>query len=335
MSLVSVIIPAYNAATLIAESINSILAQSWRRLEVLVIDDGSTDETATVVQRFFDPRVRLIRQSNQGQCAALNHGIAEAQGDFIKFVDADDWINPGHLAAQMASIHGTENCISCCSWGYFQKEPHLVVARDEHTGQNYKDPLEWLVDSLSKDEGMMGGPRWLIPRALLEKSGPWDERLSLNNDFDFSVRLLLASAGVRFAPQALYAYRKGVPGALSGSSSRSAMMSAFLTTESGCRNLLERENSPRIRQIAANRWQDWLFKFYPTHRDLALQAEAHVKRLGGSTLSLQGGTLLRLLLPLLGWKGVRQLQSVAFLCGWRAVVLRRKETARLLNLQRK
>jgi glycosyltransferase involved in cell wall biosynthesis len=263
----------------------------------------------------------------------LNRGVAESEGDFIKFLDADDWINPDHLAAQVAALRDFPDRVASCRWGYFLDDPKRVVVREEHANADYDDPLEWLVDSLTKDEGMMGGWKWLIPRPVWDRSGGWDERLSLNNDFDFSVRLLLASKGVRFAPQAVYAYRKGVAGALSGSASPAAMQSACWTTESGCRHLLEREDSPRIRQICANRWQEWLFRFYPDYPALASQAEGQVELLGGSTLRLQGGALMRVLLPVVGWKRARQMQSLVYRTGWQAV-LRRKERKRIEDIER-
>ena len=338
MPLVSVIIPAYNAELWIAESIGSVLAQTWRELEVIVVDDGSQDATPEMVAGIDDPRVRLIRQENRGQCAALNRGVAEAQGDFIKFLDADDWLNPEHLAAQLAVLDGWNDCVSACRWGYFVHDPRRCVVRDEQSNRDYEDPLEWLVDSLTKDEGMMGGWKWLIPRFVLERSGGWDERLSLNNDFDFSIRLLLASSGVRFASGAVCAYRKGVGGALSGSVSPKAMKSALLTTESGCRALLAREDSERIRQICANRWQEWLFKFYPEHRGLAEAAEFKMHELGGSPIKIGGGLIMRVLLPLIGWKSVRHLQTMGYRFGWRIVLdwkTRRRITKISMSLENK
>ncbi len=329
--LISVIIPAYNAETWLEVCLASVLSQTIADFEVIVVDDGSTDATAELAASAGDCRIRVIRQENRGQCAALNRGVAESRGEFIKFLDADDWINPEHLAAQVAALRDCPEWVASCGWGYFRIDPRLVVVRKEHANTDYDDPLEWLVDSLTKDEGMMGGWKWLIPRAVWERAGGWDERLSLNNDFDFSIRLLLASSGVHFVPEAVYAYRKGVQGALSGSASPAAMQSAYWTTESGCRHLLQREESPRIRRICANRWQDWLFKFYPEHRALAKRAEAQVKLLGGSSLRLKGGTLMRALLPLLGWKRVRLLQSLVYRTSWKAV-LRRKAGKRLKKI---
>ncbi|MEO0016943.1 MAG: hypothetical protein RLZZ522_226 [Verrucomicrobiota bacterium] len=320
MPLISVIIPAYNAERWIAEAIASALAQNWRELEVVVVDDGSSDGTAGVVAGIDDPRLVVIRQTNRGQSAALNLGVAESHGEFIKFLDADDWLNPGHLAAMMAVLDNGGDAVAACRWGYFVDDPQRVAVREEYVNHDYAKPLEWLVDSLTQDEGMMGGWKWLIPRAVWDRCGGWDERLGLNNDFDFSIRVLLAAAAVRFAPEAVYAYRKGIVGALSGTLSPAAMRSAYQTTEAGCRSLLAREDSTRIRQICANRWQEWLFRFYPDHPELAAEAERQVAALGGSPVQMPGGRLQRLLLPVVGWRRVRRMQSLMYRCGWERVL---------------
>jgi glycosyltransferase involved in cell wall biosynthesis len=321
--LVSVIIPVFNASKFVRDAVLSALEQSYSPLEVIVVDDGSTDDSAAVVSAIVDARLRYVHQPNQGQSVAINHGVSLAQGEFIKLLDADDWINPEHIACQVAALDGRADCVASCRWGYFLEDFRCPFVRDEVTGRNYQGPLEWIVDSLTRAEGMMGGPIWLIPRSVWDAAGGYDCRLSLNNDFHFSIAMLLISKGVCFAEGAVYSYRKGVPGALSASYSRKAMESALLTTQLGTALLLERENSDRIRRIAADRFQSWLLQFYPQFPDLVALAEQHIRELGGSSLSLQGGRILQVLIPWIGWKAVRRLQMLACRFGWRRVQARK------------
>jgi glycosyltransferase involved in cell wall biosynthesis len=102
--LVSVIIPAYNDAATVERTISSALNQTYSDLEVLVVDDGSSDETALIVQRMaaLDPRVKLLQKANGGLVSARNHGIAHAQGEFIAPLDADDLWHPEKIEKQMA-----------------------------------------------------------------------------------------------------------------------------------------------------------------------------------------------------------------------------------------
>ena len=100
--MISVIIPLYNKATSIATALDCVLAQTYKDFEVVVVDDGSTDKGATIVEQYIDPRIRLIRQDNAGVSAARNKGIAEAQGEYVAFLDADDEWMPEFLAEIVA-----------------------------------------------------------------------------------------------------------------------------------------------------------------------------------------------------------------------------------------
>ncbi|MFN9223338.1 MAG: glycosyltransferase family 2 protein [Planctomyces sp.] len=316
--LVSVIMPAFNCQPFIAQALSSVCCDPGD-LEVVVVDDGSTDETATVVMGFGDPRVRLIRQSNQGHSAATNAGVRAARGKYIKLVDADDVLGPGHLQAQLQVLQGAAEQVASCRWGYFIQDPATVQPETEHVQRDFADPLDWLICSLTEDQGMMGGWMWLTPRSVWDRAGGYNPKLGLNNDFDFSIRLLLASRGVRFAPQAVYCYRKGISAALSQSRGRKAMTSALLTTLLGCQSLLDREDSARIRRICADRLQMWLYEFFPEFPDLAAQAEQRIAELGGSYRPIQGGLLLKCLVPVLGWKLARRLQVAVRRIGWRRI----------------
>lgn len=324
--------PAYNSGPWIAQAVASVLSQADCRLELIIVDDGSTDETVQIVQSISDERLLLLRCTHTGQSVASNFGAAHAKGQFLKFVDADDVLLPGHLSAQLAAARGAERCLVSCCWGYFREDPSTVAARREFVQRDYEDPLEWIVTSLTQDEGMMGAWMWLIPASVWQRSGGFNESLTLNKDFDLSIRLLLASDGVRYAEGAVYGYRKGLSTAVTQVRSRASMESALRTTELGISALLAREDTVRIRRIAANRLQMWLYRFFPDFPDLAAQAEIRIEQLGGSDLRLQGGAVLRLLEPLIGWKNVRRLQSVAVRYGWGAVQ-RWKQGRRLRGLQ--
>lgn len=316
---VSVIIPAYNARQYLSATLSSLSQQSMSDFEVIVVDDGSTDGTSMVAQQFPDDRIRVFVRENCGQSAASNFGCSVAQGSYIKFLDADDLLNPQHLENQLHSLAMHPHHVSCCAWGYFREKATAFSIRSEVANADYDEPLRWIVDSLTSDEGMMGAWRWLIPRSVWDASGGWNEQLSLNNDFDLSIRILLASKGVRFASEAVYYYRKGVFGTLSGSASRRSLESAYLTTLLGTRSLLQCEDSLRIRRLCADRFQQWLYRFFPEHADLVRDAEEQIRQLGGSQLKMHGGLVLQQLLPLLGWRNVRRLQVMAERLGWQRV----------------
>lgn len=110
--LVSVIIPTYNCAAFVEESIRSVLDQSYRRLECIVIDDGSTDDTPAVLAAIDDPRLVVIRTENRGISAARNTALDHARGDYIAFQDADDRWCPGKLERQVAIMEAESDVVA-------------------------------------------------------------------------------------------------------------------------------------------------------------------------------------------------------------------------------
>lgn len=105
---VSVIIPVYNREAYIRESVDSVLAQTFTEFEVIVVDDGSTDAAAEIIQSYTDPRIRLIRQSHQGVSAARNTGLDAARGEYITFLDSDDLYYPDFLQSMLQIIQSTK-----------------------------------------------------------------------------------------------------------------------------------------------------------------------------------------------------------------------------------
>lgn len=99
--LVSIIIPVYNTEAYVVEAVNSALGQTYQNIEVIVVDDGSTDRSLSLVEQINDSRLRVFTQINQGACVARNRGIAEAKGEFVKFLDSDDILYPDAIAVQL------------------------------------------------------------------------------------------------------------------------------------------------------------------------------------------------------------------------------------------
>ncbi len=131
LPLVSVIVPAYNAERFLAKTLDSILAQTYPHFEVLVVDDGSTDQTVAIAQAYcdLDPRIRLLQQPNGGVAAARNYGIRESQGEFIAPIDADDLWYPENLEKQIACfLRSDPNVGVVYAWSSYIDENGLPLA---------------------------------------------------------------------------------------------------------------------------------------------------------------------------------------------------------------
>ncbi len=308
--LVSVIVPCFNAAPWLGEAIESVLAQTHPAIETIVVDDGSTDESVAVARRYAPRGVQVVTQPNRGASAARNHGLRLARGAFIQFFDADDVLGPEKIALQLRLLADSpEGCIAAGPWARFHDDRKLAVTTPE---ENWRDaaPVDWLTLNFA-GRGMMPPAAWLAPRTLVVQAGPWDERLSLNDDGEYFCRVLLASRGVRFCPDALSYYRSNVSGSLSRRRSEAAWRSALLSQELCATHLLTHQDSSVTRRACADLFQRLAFAAYSDAPAIARAAEEHALRHGGSTLRPEGGRLFRLLSAILGWKRALRLQAAA------------------------
>jgi len=107
--LVSILIPAYNAEPWMADTIQSALGQTWSNKEIIVVDDGSTDQTLSVARHFASKTVSVVTQENLGASAARNRAIELSQGDYIQWLDADDLLSPDKIAKQMTEAEQARN----------------------------------------------------------------------------------------------------------------------------------------------------------------------------------------------------------------------------------
>lgn len=127
LPLVSVVIPCYNRAAVLERSVRSVLTQSYAALELILIDDGSTDRTRQVVEKIKDARLRYVYQQNAGACAARNHGAALANGKYIAFHDSDDVWHPDKLEKQMRIMQAKHPDIVVCKMRRFDADGSSVL----------------------------------------------------------------------------------------------------------------------------------------------------------------------------------------------------------------
>ncbi|MGF1496384.1 MAG: glycosyltransferase family 2 protein [Elainellaceae cyanobacterium] len=184
MPKVSVVIPAYNAMPYLPQTVDSVLQQSFTDFEVLIVDDGSSDNTANWVAQITDPRVRLICQSNQGAGAARNTGVKNAQGDYIAFLDADDFWEPTKLAKQVQRL---------------DQQPKVGLV---HTWITLANPDGSLSDRTMQTNGeghiwnqvvvynpLKCGSTAMVRRQCFEELGYFDQSLKYSEDWDMWIRI--------------------------------------------------------------------------------------------------------------------------------------------------
>lgn len=309
--LVSILIPCHNAAPFLEATLASATSQTWPRCEIILVDDGSTDDSLILARAWESRGVQVLAQPNRGAAAARNRAFAASRGDYIQFLDADDLLAPDKIARQLE--HATANPPNTAftgRWGRFHQSPDQSVFRDDNPLFADLGPVEFF-KLFGSHDCMMHPAAWLLPRALANAAGPWDERLSLNDDGEYFARVVAASARLKYCPEAVSFYRSGLPGSLSSQRRRRHLESAFLALRLTTERMLALEDSPEMRRAAADLCQRFAYDYYPAGPDLVAAALARVRELGGSRLAPQGGRSFHLMRRLLGWRAARRLQ-VAF-----------------------
>jgi len=200
MPTVSVVIPAYNHASYLAQTISSALAQTWRDSEIIVVDDGSTDETPQIAKQ-FGGEIRYLRQANRGIAAARNAGIKQAQGEFISFLDDDDVWEPEYLVSVLSVFQQDADTMAVhTGWQAIDEEGNCLPARSINVV-----PPESMYRALLAG-GFFTGACVTVRKKCLDQVGLLDEALQGCDDLDLWLRISRVHR-FRGIPRALVLYR--------------------------------------------------------------------------------------------------------------------------------
>jgi glycosyltransferase involved in cell wall biosynthesis len=195
--LVSIVIPCYNQAAYLRQAIDSVLAQDYAPLELLLVDDGSTDGSLELMRQYRD-RCSVIAQPNAGQASAVNRGWARARGELLAYLAADDYLLPGAVRRAVECLQREPDAVLCyCDYLLVDPESRLI-RRVSVPEFSRRDLVTRLVCA--------PGPGAFLRRSAYERTGPWNERLRQIPDFEFWLRLAAEGRFCR-VPEALAAYR--------------------------------------------------------------------------------------------------------------------------------
>lgn len=309
-SLVSIVVSCYNGEKYIADTLNSLLAQTYSNIEIVVVNDGSTDESEKVIKSFSDPRIKYFRQANKGQCSALNYGFSKSIGEYIKFYDADDILHPAVIQGQVESLVGMgDDCLSFIEWRRFYNNelPTTIDESNPHTIHKDCFPIEYI--TWKQKTPMVQCGLWLIPRVLLSKTGLWDERLSLINDTEFFTRIMLHVRYMKFSNSGYTFYRTNLAEtSLSKDFSKKGIKSALLSIDLTAKWMLDIENSERIKRIIANSYIMILEWAFPSQMAFVKIIERRLKQFPKEYIEhTKSGKIYNLIMKLFGWKTANRL----------------------------
>jgi glycosyltransferase involved in cell wall biosynthesis len=275
---VSIVMSVYNGAAHLPAALDSILAQTWTDFELIIVDDGSTDQSSEILKKYSqrDPRIRVISQANTGLTLALIRGCQESRGEFMARHDADDWSEPTRLAAQVEILDQQPQIgFVSCATQYVgpQGEPLEIVTRCD-------DPAVATRKLLDERQGPPAHGSVMFRRALYESVGGYRPEFYFGQDSDLWMRMA-ERAPIAYVPTCLYSARRD-PNSVSGRMSE--LQHTFGELGQQCRAARRAGESETKHLFAAEK----LCKTIPQARHGSSTGRSTMAYLIGTTLKQQG-----------------------------------------------
>ncbi|MFV0572541.1 MAG: glycosyltransferase family 2 protein [Xanthomarina gelatinilytica] len=209
--LVSIIIPTYNSETYVQEAVSSAINQIYRPIEIIVVDDGSTDGTSGLFPHFEEQGVKCFRIENGGASYARNKGLEQAKGEYIQFLDADDVLVPSKIEKQLMFMQKQHADLSYTPWVDFIERPEESQNKQfrfEYLDHSKTRTGKELMLSYGMDNWFIITVAWLVKKELIEKAGYWNPAKCPNDDGEYFSRVLFWAQNVVCYNKVLAFYRK-------------------------------------------------------------------------------------------------------------------------------
>ncbi len=282
--LVSILIPAYNAQAWIQSTLESALNQDYPNIEVILVNDGSTDQTLAIAKNFEAKSVKIVDQQNAGGPAARNVAFAHAQGDYIQWLDHDDLLEQRKISEQLKSIDyspGSRLLLSAAFGKFYYCTERAVLSPTSL----WRDltPREYFFAKFNGDRWLQTSA-WLISRKLSEMAGSWWEIRSPDDDGEYLCRVVACSERLKFVASAKSYWRVGNYQSFGYRRRRSTdALEALLKSTIRCiEHFSMMEDSEESREACVSFLRHRLIHFYPDHPDLLEQMYKLANDLGGS-----------------------------------------------------
>lgn len=310
--LVSVIIPVYNAELTIINTLDSVLNQTWENLEIICVNDGSSDKSLEILDAFqkkYQEKIFVFDIENSGACKARNVGISKAKGDYIQFLDADDFLSLNKIESQLKLLKGKNaNTISICEWVNFYPEKGIFKQIPYGAFQDFNSGLDLLLRLWNYQE-MLANSCYLTHISLIRKAGNWNESIQLNQDGEFFCRVLLEAQSILFEPTGKAYYRKPNNNSVSRQNSEKAIESLLESLKSYEKHTLQVEDSRRVRLSLKKVYQKFIYDVYPNYPHLIKEAEKLQSNLGIFEEASIGGPKFKFISKILGFKNALRIKK--------------------------
>jgi len=317
--LVSVLIPAFNAENYIADCIDSVIQQSWKNIEIIIIDDGSTENTCKVINRFLrDNRVKAFSQRRSGLSSTRNSLISHATGKFIQLLDADDMLGRDKIKSQVEILQNNCNSIAVSETIHFNDGTNHLLdgVREGFDIAITQNPFEFLIRLWGGNDGifhMVHPASWLIPKKIIDDIGLWNLKLRKDIDGEFLARVVLNSRRIHALPHVSMYYRKypnnRKKANITSDNSYEAYQSVYLSIKLKMEHLRKYTNDKRISRCVGIMLMNLAISSYPSHKDISQLCIRDIVDLGVSIrCPIMGGTPIEVIKKTFGWKLAKRLQ---------------------------
>lgn len=298
--IVSIIIPFWNSRAWLKRSIQSALQQSWKHTEIILINDGSTDDSLTIAKSFENSNIRIYTQANQGASAARNMGLSKAKGSFIQFLDADDELSPNKISKQLEKLDFNANIEAVCTCRYGITKGNSVMFYPDSLWRDL-NPSEWLQTSYFNSSAMPTST-WLCPTKVLRQAGDWDPSLTLNDDGEYFARVVTKTKEVKFSMDATCYYHADNEYSLGSRSDIDSLTRMLVSIDKCANTLLEFDCSKRSRIALSKLYSRYALKSYINCSYLSYIAEKKAVELSGTPVTFETRIIHSLAEKILGWR---------------------------------
>lgn len=307
---VSILIPAYNSEEFIGETLQSCVDQTYPNVEIIVVDDGSTDRTLSIVKEWKQnySRIKVYAQQNSGACVARNLAFEKSSGQYIMYLDADDIMSDDFVATQVATIESEADVdIAISGWSDFHDNVNDARKEIIPVYHDYEHGLDLLLD-LWTTGSMLATSNYLVKRKLIENSDGWNVELLKNQDGEFFCRILLAADKIRYNPKGMFFYRRGDYDSVSKDNSKKKVESLLRSFVLYKESALQKEDSQRMRHALNVNFSLFMYLFNDKYPDLSRRAYTEIKSLGCKPLP-SGTRRTKLISQIIGLRNFLTLRS--------------------------
>lgn len=298
---VSVLIPMYNAEKYISTTIDNVLKQTWQDIEIIIVDDGSSDNSYEIAKGYESEILKVLRQDNRGASAARNLAFEKCTGDLIQYLDADDLLSYNKIEAQVGMYLSLNDPKAVIASGIVLFETDIMdsiaIPYRQMSTNHRNDPIQLLID-ICYEKYIVQSSIWLVHRSLIEQSGGWNEQLTLNDDGEFFFRIVASSSSIYFCSQGTVFYRN-TPKSLSKQVSEKAIKSQLLSAQIMSKVITSHDNGRYARGACANYLMQYITRFDRDEYYLE-EASKAIKELGFNIDTIRKSKIYKVAYSILG-----------------------------------